>query len=114
MVRSLALFAAHAAGVAAIETVYPAIDDGDGLASYVARARRDGFTGMLAIHPAQVEVINEGFAPSAEEVAHARKVVAAFAANPGAGALGLDGRMVDLPHLALARRVIEAAGQAGE
>lgn len=114
MVRSLALFAAHAAGVAAIETVYPAIDDGDGLASYVARARRGGFTGMLAIHPAQVEVINEGFAPTVEEIAHARAVIAAFAANPGAGALNLDGRMVDLPHLALAKRVLAQSGEAPE
>lgn len=111
LVRALALFAAHAAGVAAIETVYPALDDDEGLAAYVARARRDGFTGMMAIHPAQVEVINEGFAPGAEEVTQARAVVEAFAANPGAGVLSLDGKMIDLPHLALARRVLEAAGE---
>jgi citrate lyase subunit beta/citryl-CoA lyase len=112
MVRSLALFAAHAAGVAAIETIYPAIDDAEGLAAFVARARRDGFTGMLAIHPKQVAAINAGFAPSDEEIANARAVVEAFAANPGAGALSLDGRMVDLPHLALARRILAQAGEA--
>jgi citrate lyase subunit beta/citryl-CoA lyase len=109
MVRSLALFAAHAAGVAAIETIYPAIDDPAGLSAFVARARRDGFTGMLAIHPAQVPTINAGFAPSAEEISQARALVAAFAANPGVGALSLDGRMVDLPHLALARRILAQA-----
>jgi len=106
MVRSLVLFAAHAAGVAAIETVYPDIRDEDGLAAYVSRGRRDGFTGMMAIHPAQVPVINAGFMPSAEELVHARAVVDAFKANPGAGALKLDGKMIDVPHLKLAQRLL--------
>ncbi|HEY2836960.1 MAG TPA: CoA ester lyase [Rhizomicrobium sp.] len=106
MVRSLALFAAHAAGVPAIETVYPALKDVDGLKSYAARGRRDGFSGMLALHPAQVPVINAAFTPSPEELAWAKRVLAAFAANPGAGALELDGRMVDAPHLKLARRLL--------
>ena len=106
MVRSLALFAAHAAGVPAIETVYPALKDADGLKAYAARGRRDGFSGMLALHPAQVPVINAAFTPSAEELAWARRVIEAFAANPGAGALELDGRMVDAPHLKLARRLL--------
>lgn len=109
IVRSLALFAAHAAGVAAIETVYPAISDTEGLAAYIARARRDGFTGMMAIHPAQVEAINAGFTPSAEEIAAAQAIVDAFAANPGAGALQLNGRMVDRPHLAAAERLLARA-----
>ncbi|MFN3945437.1 MAG: HpcH/HpaI aldolase/citrate lyase family protein [Allosphingosinicella sp.] len=111
LARSLCLFGAAAAGVAPIETVYPAFRDLDGLADYAARARRDGFTGMMAIHPAQVPVINAAFTPSAEEVSHAEAVVAAFAANPGAGALSLDGRMIDRPHLVQARRTLAAAGR---
>ena len=109
LARSLTLFAAHAAGVAAIETVYPDFRDSDGLAGYAARGRRDGFTGMMAIHPAQVPVINAAFTPSAEEVAHARRVVDAFAASPDAGALQLDGRMIDAPHLKAARRLLTLA-----
>jgi citrate lyase subunit beta/citryl-CoA lyase len=109
LARSLCLFGAAAAGVAPIETVYPAFRDLDGLAAYAARARRDGFTGMMAIHPAQVPVINAAFTPSQAEVAHARAVVAAFEANPGAGALSLDGRMIDRPHLVQAQRILAAA-----
>lgn len=106
MVRSLALFAAHAAGVLAIETVYPNIADTEGLAAYVERGRREGFTGMLAIHPAQVPVINNGFSPSEQELERARAIVEAFAANPGAGALKLDGKMIDRPHLVQAERLL--------
>ncbi|HZV19859.1 MAG TPA: CoA ester lyase [Sphingobium sp.] len=108
-VRALALFAAHAAGVPAIDTVFPAITDEAGLAAHVARARRDGFTAMLAIHPAQVPVINAGFTPTPAELAHARAIVAAFAAQPGAGALALDGRMIDRPHLLQAQRILALA-----
>jgi citrate lyase subunit beta/citryl-CoA lyase len=110
LARSLCLFGAAAAGVAPIETVYPAFRDLEGLAAYAARARRDGFTGMMAIHPAQVAVINDAFTPSEAEVAHARAVVAAFEANPGAGALSLDGKMIDRPHLVQAQRTLAAAG----
>lgn len=110
-VRSLALFGAHAAGVPAIETVYPDFRDLDGLAAYAARGRRDGFTGMMAIHPSQVPVINAAFTPSPDEVAHARRVVDLFAANPGAGALQLDGRMVDAPHLKAAEKILALAAQ---
>ena len=109
LARSLCLFGAAAAGVAPIETVYPAFRDTGGLAAYAGRARRDGFTGMLAIHPNQVPVINAAFTPSAAEIVHARAVVAAFDANPGAGALSLDGRMIDRPHLVQAQRIIAAA-----
>ncbi|OAN57602.1 HpcH/HpaI aldolase/citrate lyase family protein [Sphingomonas sp. TDK1] len=109
MVRSLALFAAHAAGVAAIETVFPDIADREGLASYVARGRRDGFTGMLAIHPEQIETINRGFSPSEEEIAAARAIVEAFETNPEVGALRLGGRMIDRPHLEQARRLLARA-----
>jgi citrate lyase subunit beta/citryl-CoA lyase len=106
LARSLTLFAAHAAGVPAIETVYPDFRNLDGLAAYAARGRRDGFTGMMAIHPTQVPVINAAFTPSDEELAHARAVVELFAANPGAGALQLNGRMVDAPHLKAAKRLL--------
>jgi citrate lyase subunit beta/citryl-CoA lyase len=109
LARSLCLFGAAAAGVMPIETVYPAFRDLDGLALYAARARRDGFTGMMAIHPDQVSVINAAFTPSAAEIAHARAVVAAFEASPGAGALALDGRMIDRPHLLQAQRILAAA-----
>lgn len=109
LARSLTLFAAHAAGVAAIETVYPNFRDTDGLAAYAARAARDGFTGMMAIHPSQVAIINTAFTPSEEAVAHAREVVAAFETNAGAGALQLNGKMIDAPHLKQARRVLAAA-----
>lgn len=107
--RVLTLFAAHGAGVAAIDTVFPAINDADGLAAYAARARRDGFTGMMAIHPAQVAPINAAFTPSADEVARAQAIVDAFAANPGAGVLQLDGKMVDAPHLKQARHILSLA-----
>ena len=109
LARSLCLFGAVAAGVAPIETVYPAFRDVDGLAAYAARARRDGFTGMMAIHPDQVPTVNAAFTPSEAEVAHARAVVAAFEAHPGAGALSLDGRMIDRPHLLQAQRTLAAA-----
>lgn len=109
LARSLTLFAAHAAGVPAIDTVFPPIADEAGLAASAARARRDGFTGMLAIHPVQVPVINAGFSPSDAEIAHARAIVAAFAAHPGAGALSLDGRMIDRPHLIQAQRILALA-----
>jgi citrate lyase subunit beta/citryl-CoA lyase len=78
----------------------------DGLAAYAARGRRDGFNGMMAIHPAQIPVINAAFTPSEAELAHAKKIVAAFAAAPGAGVLQIDGKMVDAPHLKQARRIL--------
>lgn len=114
MVRSLALFAAHAAGVAAIETVYPAIDDHAGLARYAARGAYDGFTGMLALHPAQVPPINAAFTPSDAQVEAAHRIVEAFAAAPDAGVLKIDGRMVDAPHLAQARKILERAEECAE
>ncbi|WP_279483005.1 CoA ester lyase [Aureimonas sp. SK2] len=109
--RSLTLFAAHAAGVAAIETVYPAFRDEAGLRAFAARAARDGFTGMMAIHPSQVAIINAAFTPDAEAIAIARRIVAAFAAAPDAGALQVDGRMMDAPHLVQARKLLARAGE---
>lgn len=112
MIRALTLFGAHAAGVRAIETVYPDFRNLDGLKAYCTRAMRDGFTGMMAIHPAQVEIINAAFTPSAEAVAHAQRIVAAFAANPESGALQLDGKMIDAPHLKQAEALLKRAGLA--
>ena len=109
LARSLCLFGATAAGVAPIETVYPAFRDLEGLERYAGRARRDGFVGMMAIHPNQVPVINLAFTPSRAEIDHARAVVAAFEANPGAGALSLEGKMIDRPHLVQAQRLLAAA-----
>lgn len=110
LARSLTLFAAHAAGVAAIETVYPDLADLDGLAAYAMRGRQDGFTGMLALHPNQIAPIHAGFTPTASEVAAATAIVTRFAAADGAGVLQHEGRMVDAPHLAAAHRVLAAAG----
>lgn len=104
--RALTLFGAAGAGVAAIETVYPAIRDLDGLADYARRGARDGFTGKMAVHPDQVAPLNAAFTPSEAAIAHARAIVAAFDANPGAGVLTIDGRMIDAPHLSQARRLL--------
>lgn len=109
MARSLCLLAAAAAEVAAIDTVYTDFRDSKGLARYAANARRDGFTGMLAIHPAQVDIINDAFQPSQDEVRQAERIVELFAANPGAGAVGLDGKMIDRPHHVQALRILEMA-----
>ena len=109
LARSLCLFGAHAAGVAAIDTLHADFRDQPGLRASCAEARRDGFTGKLAIHPEQVAVINECFLPSAAEVAQARRIVALFAAHPGVAALALDGRMLDLPHLRQAENTLARA-----
>ncbi|MBD3732428.1 MAG: CoA ester lyase [Sphingopyxis sp.] len=107
--RALTLFAAHGAGVAAIDTVFPAIKNEAGLTAYAARARRDGFTGMMAIHPSQVEPINAAFTPADEEVQRAQAIVDAFAAHPGVGVLQVDGKMVDAPHLKQAQHILSLA-----
>jgi citrate lyase subunit beta/citryl-CoA lyase len=109
LARSLCLFAASAAEVAAIDTVYTDYQDMDGLAGYAASARRDGFAGMLAIHPDQVAVINAAFNASAAEIERANRIVELFAANPDAGTLGMDGEMIDRPHLLQAQRIIKSA-----
>jgi citrate lyase subunit beta/citryl-CoA lyase len=106
LVRSLCLLAAHAAGVPAIETLYVDYRDEDGLRASCRAARAEGWTGRIAIHPAQVAAINDGFTPSPAEIAHAERVLAAFAAAPGAGTVGLDGKMIDIPHLKQAQRVL--------
>ncbi len=109
MARSFCLLAATAAEVTALDTVYTDFRDQEGLLRYAANARRDGFGGMLAIHPAQVEVINSAFSPSAAEIEQAHRIVALFEENPGAGTVGLDGKMVDRPHLVQAQRILKMA-----
>ena len=110
MARVLTLFAASAAGVAAIDSVFTAFRDDKGLAAECTAARRDGFTAKMAIHPAQVPVINAAFTPTAEAVERARRIVALFEAAPEAGVIGLDGEMLDRPHLLRARRLLDRAG----
>ncbi len=111
MARSLCLLAAAAAEVPAIDTVFTDFKNVDGLRRYAANARRDGFSGMLAIHPAQIEVINKAFIPTNKDVENAARIVALFAENPGAGAIGMDGKMIDRPHLTQARQLLKLAQQ---
>lgn len=110
--RSLCLFAAASAGVVPVDTLYADFRDAEGLEADCRRARRDGFLGRIAIHPDQVETINRCFSPSEGEIAEARKIVDAFAANPDAGTLGIDDKMYDIPHLKAARKTLAAAGEA--
>jgi len=109
MARSLCLLTAAAAEIAAIDTVYTDFRDQEGLLRYAANARRDGFAGMLAIHPGQVEIINAAFVPTAAEIEHAERVIALFEENPGAGTVGMGGKMIDRPHLVQAERVLRLA-----
>ena len=109
LARSLCLAGAVAAGVQPIDGVFADFRDGEGLRVEAEAARREGFTGKLAIHPDQVPIINAAFTPSAEEVAHAQAVVDAFDSDPDAGTLSVNGRMVDRPHLEQALRVLDRA-----
>jgi citrate lyase subunit beta / citryl-CoA lyase len=109
MVRSLCLAAAVAAGVQPLDTVSPDFRDLEALQAECQASRRAGFTGKIAIHPDQVPIINAAFTPSAEELAFAQRVVKAFADHPGAGTIAIDGKMLDMPHLKQAKRVLELA-----
>ncbi|MEJ1118830.1 MULTISPECIES: HpcH/HpaI aldolase/citrate lyase family protein [Phyllobacterium] len=109
MARALTVLGASAADVAAIDTVYIDYRNEEGLARECTEAARDGFTAKLAIHPAQVAIINQIFTPSAEAVDQAERIVAAFAAEPAAGVIGIDGKMFDRPHLKRAERLIARA-----
>jgi citrate lyase subunit beta/citryl-CoA lyase len=111
LARGLTLLAAAAAEVDAIDSVYTNFRDLDGLAVECREARRDGFAAKMAIHPAQVAVINETFTPSDEALAHARTIVEAFEANPDAGVVGIAGQMIDRPHLRQAERLLARAGR---
>ena len=112
MVRALVLIAAKAAGVDAIETLHADFRDAKGLERVARAAQREGFSGMLAIHPDQVETINAAFTPSAADIEHAKKVVAAFA--QGAGVASLDGKMLDQPHLKQAKHVLALSEAIGK
>ena len=111
LARSLCLAGAVAAGAQPVDGVFADFKDEKGLKAEAEAARREGFTGKLAIHPAQVPVINAAFTPSGEDVRHAEEVVAAFEAQPAAGVLSVGGKMVDRPHLVQARRVLERAAR---
>jgi citrate lyase subunit beta/citryl-CoA lyase len=109
LARSLCLAGAAAAQVPAIDTVYVDFRNEAGLRRECEEARRDGFSGKMAIHPAQVAAINEAFTPTAEAISRAEAVIAAFAANPAAGTVGIGGVMYDRPHLERARRLLARA-----
>ncbi|MEL1249335.1 HpcH/HpaI aldolase/citrate lyase family protein [Aurantiacibacter gilvus] len=109
MVRAQVLLTAHAAGIAAIDTLHADFRDEDGLRRVARESYEDGFAGMLAIHPAQVPIINAAFTPSEAELAEAQAIVDAFAAAPGVGAVQLNGRMIDQPHLDQARKLLARA-----
>jgi citrate lyase subunit beta/citryl-CoA lyase len=109
LARTTCLLAATALGVQAIDGVHTDFRDAEGLRRELEEARRDGFSGKLAIHPDQLDPINAAFTPSEAECAYAQRVVAAFAAAPGAGVVSLDGRMIDRPHLRHAQRTLAAA-----
>ena len=110
MARSFCLIGAATAGVAAIETIQGDFSDLEGLRVRAEQVRRDGYRGMLAIHPAQVDVINTAFTPGADEIAAAQEIVDLFAANPGSGTIGHKGQMLDRPHLARARALLGLSG----
>jgi citrate lyase subunit beta/citryl-CoA lyase len=107
LARTLCLAGATAAGVQPVDGVFADFKDEKGLRAEAEAARREGFTGKLAIHPAQVPIINAAFSPSGDEIRHAEEIVAAFEAHPDAGVLSVRGKMVDRPHLVQARRVLE-------
>lgn len=109
--RAQCLFAANAAGVLALDTLYADYRDQDGLAESCRIARRDGFVGRIAIHPDQVATINACFTPSDADLDHARRVIAAFASQPDVGTVGIDGKMYDIPHLVAAKRALASVGE---
>lgn len=106
MVRSQILLVAKAAGVQAVDTLYDNFRDKDGLRTRAQCAFSEGFTGMLAIHPAQVPIINKSFTPTAAQLRHAEAVIQAFADSPGAGAVQVNGKMTDIPHLKQAQNIL--------
>ncbi len=111
LARALCLTGAAAAGVQAIDTMYGDYKNPAGLEADSKYARRSGFTGKIAIHPAQVDVINAAFSPSEDEIAWSKRVVDVFTQNPGLGTVGLDGKMLDMPHLKQAQSVLALAAR---
>ncbi len=121
LARSMVLFAAATAEVDAIDTIFADFRNTDGLSRCAGNARRDGFSGMLAIHPVQVAIINEAFTPDASELARAKRIVALFNDNPETGVIGMDGKMLDRPHflqaqiiIAMARRLSDLGYRSGK
>lgn len=114
LARTLSLVTAAAAGVQAIDAVYTDFRDEDGLKREALAGARDGFTGKLAIHPAQVGVINDAFTPSDDAIAEAQEIVAAFEADKGIGVVGYKDKMLDLPNLIIARNTLSRARLAGK
>ena len=110
LANSMCLLAATATGVPAIDTLHADFRDSAGLAAACRASRRRGFRGRIAIHPDQSAIINEAYSPTAAELAHAQRIVDAFAAQPEAGTLSIDGKMIDKPHLTQARRTLDLAG----
>jgi len=114
LARSLCLFAAAAASVRAVDTVFTNFRDDEGLQKSAQDARRDGFSGMLAIHPDQVPIINAAFSPTADELQRAQEIVTLFAQSEGQGVLQLNGEMIDRPHYLQAQRTLDAARKSDE
>lgn len=112
--RTGCLAAARAIGAQPVGSVYTAFRDGEGLAQAAAQDLAMGFFGKLAIHPAQSQIINDAFTPTQADLDHAARVVAVFAENPGLGVVGLDGQMLDMPHLKQAQNLLELARRLGE
>ena len=111
LAKALCLTGAVAANVQPVDTIWADYKDTEGLKAESRESRKAGYTGKIAIHPGQVDVINEAFSPTDEEIAWSRRVVDLFAANPGLGTVGLDGKMLDMPHLKQAQRVLALAAR---
>jgi citrate lyase subunit beta/citryl-CoA lyase len=113
LAKALCLAGASAAGVQPVDTIWADYANTDGLKAECRLSRRAGFTGKIAIHPGQVDPINEAFSPTPEELAWSRRVVDLFASNPGMGTVGLEGKMLDMPHLKQAQRILDLAQRLG-
>ncbi len=113
MVRSLTLLAAAACNVTAIDTIFANFRDLEGFEASCISARREGFSGCMAIHPAQVEIINRCFTPSDVDISEAQAIIQAFANNPGVGTVGLNGKMIDIPHKKQAEKTLARAAAFG-
>ncbi|MEX3957411.1 CoA ester lyase [Trinickia sp. EG282A] len=109
LARALCLIGAATADVQPVDTVFVDFRDSAGLEAEANLARQAGFTGKLAVHPNQIDIINQAFTPSDDEISWSRRVVEAFASNPGVGTIGLDGKMLDMPHLKRAHKILAVA-----
>ncbi len=114
LARTLCLSTSRAIGVQPVGVVFVDFRDLEGLEQECLRDRKSGFIGKVAIHPAQCEIINRAFTPSEEEITHAKRIVDVFKQNPGMGTVGLDGKMVDMPHLKQAQNLLSLAEKIGK